>query len=109
MGGQAKEEKRRVVVGSVEMNKILIGLVATAFTGLVGFVFTSWTSWASSTLIDLTSKTAVMESEIKNTNRMVVQNYEMLKFLVSESQKAGYNDQSRTDVLPSIKASTEGD
>lgn len=109
MGGQVKEERQRGGVGSADMYKILIGLVVTAFTGLVGFVFTSWTSWTSSTLIDLNSRTAVMESEIKNTNRMVVQNYEMLKFLVSKTQKAGYNDQSWTDVLPSIKTSTEGD
>jgi len=89
--------------------KVITGLIVAAVFAFVGFLVKEWTSWTSSTLIDLNSRTAVMESEIKNTNRMVVQNYEMLKFLVSKTQKAGYNDQSWTDVSPSIKVSTEGE
>jgi len=82
--------------------KVIGGIIVLGVFGFVGFLVKEWTSWTSSTLIDLNSRTAVMESEIKHTNDMVAQNYEMLKFLVSKTQKAGFNDQSWTNVLPNI-------
>ena len=89
--------------------KVITGLIVAAVFAFVGFLVKEWTAWTSSTLIDLTSRTAVMESEIKNTNQMVTQNYEMLKFLVNKTQKAGFNDQSRTNDVPSIQISTGGE
>jgi len=88
--------------------KVIGGIIVLGVFGFVGFLVKEWTSWTSSTLIDLNSRAAVMESEIKHTNDMVAQNYEMLKFLVSKTQKAGFNDQSKSDVLPSVKISTGG-
>lgn len=82
--------------------KILIGLATTVVVGAFGFVVKEWTTWTSSTLIDLHSKTAVLESEIRHTNQMVSQNYEMLKFLVNKSQKAGYNDNAWTNAVPDL-------
>ncbi len=82
--------------------KVLGGIVVVGVFGFVGFLVKEWTGWTSSTLIDLNSRTSVMETEIKHTNDMVAKNYEMLKFLVSKTQKAGFNDQSWTNVLPNI-------
>lgn len=89
--------------------KVVTGLIVAAVFAFVGFLVKEWTAWTSSTLIDLNSRTAVMESEIKNTNQMVTQNYEMLKFLVNKTQKAGFNDQSGSDVFPSVKISAGGE
>ena len=88
--------------------KVITGLIVAAVFAFVGFLVKEWTAWTSSTLIDLNARTSVMESEIKNTNRMVTQNYEMLKYLVNKTQKASFNDQSKSDVLPSLKISTGG-
>ena len=82
--------------------KVITGLIVAAVFAFVGFLVKEWTAWTSSTLIDLTSRTAVMESEIKNTNQMVTQNYEMLKFLVNKTQKAGFNDQPWTNAIPNF-------
>ena len=88
--------------------KVITGLIVAAIFAFVGFLVKEWTAWTSNTLIDLNSRTSVMESEIKHTNDMVAKNYEMLKFLVNKTQKAGFNDQSGSDVLPSLKISTGG-
>jgi hypothetical protein len=90
-------------------SKVIGGIVVVGVFGFVGFLVKEWTGWTSSTLIDLNSRTAVMESEIKHTNDMVAKNYEMLKFLVNKTQKASFNDQSRTNDLPSIQISTGGE
>ena len=92
----------RAKCGRKMEQKILIGLATTVVVGAFGFVVKEWTTWTSSTLIDLHSKTAVLESEIRHTNQMVSQNYEMLKFLVNKSQKAGYNDNAWTNVVPDL-------
>ena len=82
--------------------KVVGGIIIVGVFGFVGFLVKEWTGWTSSTLIDLNSRTAVMESEIKHTNDMVAKNYEMLKFLVSKTQKAGFNDQSWTNAIPNF-------
>ena len=82
--------------------KILIGLATTVLVGAFGFVIKEWTTWTSTTLINLNSRAAVLESEVKHTNQLVSQNYEMLKFLVNNSQKAGYNDNAWTNAVPGL-------
>ena len=82
--------------------KILIGLATTILVGAFGFVIKEWTTWTSTTLINLNSRAAVLESEVKHTNQLVSQNYEMLKFLVNNSQKAGYNDNAWTNAVPGL-------
>ena len=82
--------------------KVITGLIVAAVFAFLGFLVKEWTAWTSSTLIDLNSRTAVMETEIKNTNQMVTQNYEMLKFLVNKTEKAGFNDQPWTNAIPNF-------
>ena len=46
--------------------KVVGGIIILGVFGFVGFLVKEWTGWTSSTLIDLNSRTAVMESEIKH-------------------------------------------
>jgi len=92
----------RAKCGRKMEQKILIGLATTVLVGAFGFVIKEWTTWTSTTLINLNSRAAVLESEVKHTNQLVSQNYEMLKFLVNNSQKAGYNDNAWTNAVPGL-------
>jgi hypothetical protein len=71
--------------------KVLLGLLIAGVFASLGFVFKEWTTWASSTLVDLDKRTAVMETEIKHSNDMIAQNHEMLKTLMREIRKVSYN------------------
>jgi hypothetical protein len=87
--------------------KIIGSVVLAAIIGSIGFVSKEWTSWASSTLVDLNTRTAVMEAEIRNTNAMVSLNNDMLKYLVSNSRKANLNDKPWSDVVSNLTISGE--
>ena len=82
--------------------KVIGSVVVAAIIGYIGFVSKEWTSWTSSTLIDLNTRTAVMEAEIRNTNAMVSLNNDMLKYLVSNSRKANVNDMPWSDVVSNL-------
>jgi len=87
--------------------KIIGSVVLAAIIGSIGFVSKEWTSWTSSTLIDLNTRAAVMEAEIRNTNAMVSLNNDMLKYLVSNSRKANLNDKPWSDVVSNLTISGE--
>ena len=87
--------------------KIIGSVVLAAVIGSIGFVAKEWSSWTSSTLIDLNTRTAVMEAEIRNTNAMVSLNNDMLKYLVSNSRKANLNDKPWSDVVSNLTISGE--
>jgi hypothetical protein len=89
--------------------KIIGSVVLAAIIGSIGFVSKEWTSWTSSTLIDLNTRAAVMEAEIRNTNAMVSLNNDMLKYLVSNSRKANLNDKPWSDVVSNLTISGEED
>jgi len=92
----------------IKMDQKIIGsIIIAAIVGSIGFVAKEWSSWTSRTLIDLNTRTAVMETEIHNTNDMVALNNDMLKYLVSNSQKAKYNDKSWSDVVSNLKITRE--
>jgi|TARA_R110000744_G_scaffold303203_1_gene411996 hypothetical protein len=82
--------------------KVIGSLVLAAMIGSIGFVAKEWSSWASSTLIDLNTRTAVMETEIHNTNAMVALNNDMLKYLVNNSRKANLNDKPWSDIVSNL-------
>ena len=94
------------VMGKV-VQKVIGSVVLAAIIGSIGFVSKEWTSWTSSTLIDLNTRTAVMEAEIRNTNAMVSLNNDMLKYLVSNSRKANLNDKPWSDVVSNLTISGE--
>ena len=87
--------------------KVIGSVVLAAIIGSIGFVSKEWTSWTSRTLIDLNTRTAVMEAEIRNTNAMVSLNNDMLKYLVSNSRKANLNDKPWSDVVSNLTISGE--
>ncbi len=87
--------------------KVIGSVVVAAIIGSIGFVSKEWTSWTSSTLIDLNTRTAVMEAEIRNTNAMVSLNNDMLKYLVSNSRKANLNDKPWSDVVSNLTIAGE--
>ena len=87
--------------------KVIGSVVLAAIIGSIGFVSKEWTSWTSSTLIDLNTRTAVMEAEIRNTNAMVSLNNDMLKYLVSNSRKANLNYKPWSDVVSNLTISGE--
>ena len=87
--------------------KVIGSVVLAAIIGSIGFVSKEWTSWTSSTLIDLNTRTAVMEAEIRNTNAMVSLNNDMLKYLVSNSRKANLNDKPWSDFVSNLTISGE--
>ncbi len=87
--------------------KIIGSVVLAAVIGSIGFVAKEWSSWTSSTLIDLNTRTAVMEAEIRNTNAMVSLNNDMLKYLVSNSRKANLNDKPWSDVVSNLTIAGE--
>lgn len=82
--------------------KVIGSVVVAAIIGSIGFVSKEWTSWTSSTLIDLNTRTAVMEAEIRNTNAMVSLNNDMLKYLVNNSRKANLNDKPWSDIVSNL-------
>ena len=87
--------------------KVIGSVVIAAIIGSIGFVSKEWTSWTSSTLVDLNTRAAVMEAEIRNTNAMVSLNNDMLKYLVSNSRKANLNDKPWSDVVSNLTISGE--
>lgn len=87
--------------------KVIGSVVIAAIIGSIGFVSKEWTSWTSSTLIDLNTRAAVMEAEIRNTNAMVSLNNDMLKYLVSNSRKANLNDKPWSDVVSNLTIAGE--
>ena len=94
--GRAKEEKRPVDVGSVKMDQnkpvviALASLIVVGTFGSFGMVIQRWTEWTTSTLINLDKQNAVIEQKLENTNKMIAQNHEMLKALMSSDTRKTY-------------------
>tara|TARA_R110002153_G_scaffold107205_1_gene247174 strand:+ start:102 stop:395 length:294 start_codon:yes stop_codon:yes gene_type:complete len=79
-------------------------IILTLSTILIVGVFASygvfakrWVDWSTTTLVDLDKRTAIMEVEAKHTNQMVVQNYQMLRELMSRVQRTNYGDGKGTN------------
>jgi len=66
---------------------IVVGVISS-----YGIVVQNWVEWSTTTLVDLDKRSAIMEVEVRRTNEMVLQNYEMLKDLTDRTRKTSYGD-----------------
>ncbi len=76
-------QKHTVTLASI----IVVGVVTS-----YGVVVQSWVEWSTTTLVDLDKRSAIMEVEVRRTNEMVLQNYEMLKALTDRTRKTSHGD-----------------
>ena len=68
----------------------LASLIVVGTFGSFGMVIQRWTEWTTSTLINLDKQNAVIEQKLENTNKMIAQNHEMLKALMSSDTRKTY-------------------
>ena len=102
-GGQENVEKLLENVGNVKMDiKVIVGLVLAAVFAAFGFILQQWSVWASTTLVDLNERTAIIETELKHTNFIIAKNHEMLKLLVTNPTRTNYGNKSKSDKEASI-------
>jgi len=66
---------------------IVVGVISS-----YGIVVQNWVEWSTTTLVDLDKRSAIMEVEVRRTNEMVLQNYEMLKDLTDRTRKTSHGD-----------------
>ncbi len=66
---------------------IVVGVISS-----YGMVVQNWVEWSTTTLVDLDKRSAIMEVEVRRTNEMVLQNYEMLKDLTDRTRKTSHGD-----------------
>jgi hypothetical protein len=94
--GTVRMEQKHIIFTLATM--IVVGVVAS-----YGMVIQKWVDWTTTTLVDLDKRTAIMGAEMKHTNDMVSQNYEMLKVLMERVQKVSYDDQPGKPETTDIK------